>query len=250
LGAQQLIRFAERELNAVAAHWAREASSSDAEQAAIAREVLNRSKEKRFSVAPLFNDAANQVGRLIALDGVVRRAVRIDVGSTADNAPSDVSQLYGLDHYYELDIFTDDSQNRPVVFCVRELPTDFPTGAGLDLPVRVAGFYFKSWSYHPHTTSDSDSGEWPVGTVRRLISPLLIGRAPIVLEMEASPSTVPPLLTVGIFVLAFAAVWGLVWWYSREDREFRQRTLDPVYALPTGETLDAFVSGEQSGPTP
>ena len=195
----------------------------------------------------MFNDAENQAGRLISLDGVARRAVRINVGTSSDNSASDASQLFGFDHYYELDVFTDDSQNRPVVFCVRELPVGFPTGAGLKVPVRVAGFFFKSWHYRTQGVPGNSSDEQPTDANRGLISPLLIGRAPIAIEAESSKAPLATPLAIGLFLLAFAAVWGLVWWYSHEDRQFRRRMIDPVYSLPNGESLNganAALSGD------
>ena len=53
-----------------------------------------------------------------------------------------------------MEVFTEDSQNRPLVFCVRELPPGMPTGGDLREPIRVAGFFFKSWRYRTCATLD------------------------------------------------------------------------------------------------
>jgi hypothetical protein len=240
-GANQLIRFARGNLAEVAQAWSAETESPENSRRLLAREVAERAAKGLYSVAPLFNDADRQIGRLVALEGVTRRVTRIDLGVSADGQPSDVPKIYGFDRYYELDLFTDDSQNRPIVFCVRELPGGFPTGAGLDERVRVAGFFFKSWHYLPRGdragTANTENAA-VVASGRGLISPLLVGRAPVQLVLEEGPSRIGDLVAGGLFILAFAAVWGLVWWYSRDERQFHERTLKPAYALPAGTSLD------------
>ena len=240
-GANQLIRFAERDLETVQQTWSREVSSADKSRSALAREVVTRAQKGLYSVAPLFNDPDSQVGRLVSIEGIVRRVVRVEVGETPDGKPSDVQGRFGIDHYFEMDVFTDDSQNRPIIVCVRELPVDFPTGTGLTEPIRVAGFFFKSWHYFPHRaarTSAAEDAAAQIDAARGLISPLIIGRAPVVLSTEEKPGTLTGPIGVGLFLIALASTWGLVWWYSREDRGFHERTLAPRFSLPAGQSLD------------
>lgn len=248
-GANQLIRFADGNLAAVAAEWAAEskrltdlaagsADGADRKRQLLAAEVVRRADEGRYSVAPLFNDPENQLGRLVLLDGVARRAVRIDVGTAPDGTPSDVQRRFGIDHYFEVDLFTDDSQNNPVVFCVRELPPGFPTGESIREPVRLAGFFFKSWSFPSRrrieTATSSDGGG-----VTLQFAPLLVGRGPIWLQTsEASGNGVGGMIFGGLFVLVLAAVWGAVWWFGRQERRFYDRALADRFTLPPGESLD------------
>ena len=66
----------------------------------------------------------------------------------------DIVARFGIDHYYQVSLFTDDSYDKhwnpqPLTFCLRELPEGMPYG---NLPrygetVRMAGFFFKTWSY-------------------------------------------------------------------------------------------------------
>jgi hypothetical protein len=252
-GANQLIRFASGDLDAIGKQWAAEAErlrklvdqSSDAADDAgrkrlrLAHEVLRRMDEDRYSVAPLFNDPENQVGQLVTLEGVARRAVRIDVGTSvaAATTPSDVRRRFGIDHYFEMDLFTDDSQNNPVVFCVRELPPGFPTGESIREPVRLAGFFFKSWSFRSRQAAETGSGGDAAAT--RQFAPLLVGRGPIWLQTPSPAGTGQAgWILGGLFVLVLAAIWAAVWWFGRGGRRFGERALPERLSLPTGQSLD------------
>ena len=66
----------------------------------------------------------------------------------------EIVSLYGIDHYFELYLFTSDSQDYPILFCVPELPTDpdgrplpLGTGAGYREEVTLTGFLYKPWAY-------------------------------------------------------------------------------------------------------
>ncbi len=103
----------------------------------------DRDGKRHYSVVPLFNKPDTQRGRLVMLSGVAKRTLRIPVSD------ADVVERFGIRHYYELYVYTDDSQDNPVVFCVRKLPEGMPAGDGPDYSeyVEVAGFFFKTWAY-------------------------------------------------------------------------------------------------------
>lgn len=211
----------------------------DANRRALAHEVIDRAKAGRYSVAPLFNDAARQIGQLIVVDCAARRVVRVDLSSGGDGgAPSDVARRFGIDHYYEMQVFTDDSQNYPLVFCVRELPPGLPTGDDLHVPVRVAGFFFKDWLYTTRGTRDMDTGELDPRNGKQQHAPLLIGRAPILLQVEDEGRGAAQLVGGGLFLLALGGIWGAAWWLSRSDRRFAERRRKAANALPPGQSLD------------
>jgi len=251
-GATQLIRSATGNLAAVGKQWAAEADriralarqssaatdEADRKRLMLAHEVDRQAGEGRYSVAPLFNDPQGQVGELVALEGVARRAVRIDVGTSPDGTPSDVRRRFGIDHYFEMDLFTDDSQNNPVVFCVRELPPGFPTGESIREPVRVAGFFFKSWSFRSRRADSAmaDDGE-AAGT--RQFAPLLVGRGPIWIETP-NPTGTGRIgwIVGGLFVLMLAAIWVAIWWFGRAGRRSQVRLLPERLSLPDGQSLD------------
>ena len=117
---------------------------------AEAPKKLKRKDADEFSVEPLFNDAAKQRGRLVVLTGYTRRAIKVRVEDP------DVVARFGIKHYYELEMFTADSQQNPITFCVRELPRGMSTSEGSQATedIRVAGFFFKTWAYRVPTPSD------------------------------------------------------------------------------------------------
>ncbi|MEX2092261.1 MAG: hypothetical protein WD971_06270 [Pirellulales bacterium] len=254
IGTNQLTRFASQDLDAVEKHWAAEeqrlaatlkdsppgGNPRDRVRLQLAHEVQARAAKGQYSVAPLFNDAENRVGELVTLDGAARRVTRVDVGTSADGTTSDVARRFGIDHYYEIDVFTEDSQNNPVVFCVRELPPGFPLGDGLQEPVRIAGFFFKSWSFQSRraTLPDAQVDAAPAGDMRQF-APLLIGRGPILIdEADASASDSTGLIAAGLFVVLLGAIWAAGWWLARDDRRFVETTLAKQFSLAEGESLN------------
>jgi hypothetical protein len=240
IGANQLARFAQGSLSAVRDYWAAELDhADDASRRALAHEVVRRAAEGRYSVAPLFNDAEHQIGQLVVVEGVVRRVVRVAAVSREDDGTaSDIARRFGFDHYYEMEVFTDDSQNYPLIFCVRELPAGFPTGGQLHVPVRVAGFFFKDWLYRTRRTEASmDSAADAGGAGRPQFAPLLIGRGPVFLEPAENESSLARWVGAGFFLLALAGIWAAAWWFARDDRKFDERTR-ARFSLPEGQSLD------------
>jgi hypothetical protein len=239
IGANQLVRLANSNLEPIRAQWEQEMKETgDANRRALAHEVIERAKAGRYSVAPLFNDAARQIGQLIVVDGAARRIVRVDLSSGGDRgAPSDVARRFGIDHYYEMQVFTDDSQNYPLVFCVRELPVGLPVGDDLHVPVRVAGFFFKDWLYTTRGTRDLDTGELDPRNGKQQHAPLLIGRAPILLQVEDEGRGAAQLIGGGLFLLALGGIWGAAWWLSRSDRRFAECRRKAANALAPGPSL-------------
>jgi hypothetical protein len=239
VGAHQLIRFAQQNIAVVAKSWEAELEAAELPRRAMAQEVQRRAEEGSYSVAPLFNDADRQIGQLIVVDGTARRIVRVNVGRQLEDArPVKATRQPSLDHYYEMEVFTDDSQNRPLVFCVRDLPPAMPTGDDLHEPVRVAGFFFKSWRYRTRDASETDEAGKVDPFGKLLIAPLVIGRGPVRLKLEQSGGQVGELVGGGLFVLALAGIWAMAWWFARGDRQFRRRTAAAVFSLPAGESLD------------
>ncbi|MEX0614223.1 MAG: hypothetical protein WD738_12800 [Pirellulales bacterium] len=237
-GPSELISIAEAGLPAVRKVWENEVATEESRsRRALAQEVVRRAEEGRYSVAPLFNEPGNQIGRIIVVDGTARRVVRIQVGSAG--GPGDVARSFGIEHYYELEVFTDDSQNYPLVFCVRELPTGFPTRGTIHVPVRVAGFFFKDWLYRTRGLLDEETTTRASGEVDRpQFAPLVIGRMPLVLAAEQERSEAARYVLAGLFVLALAGIWAAAAWYARDDRRFRRRTRAVDFSLPPGQSLN------------
>jgi len=207
------------------------------------RRSLDRGRKGAHSVVPLFNEPDRQFGQLVVLEGTARRAVKIHVGS-AQTRPGmhDVWQRFGFDHYYEIDLFTDDSQNNPIVFCVRHLPAGMPAGTNICEPVRIAGFYFKSWAYAAAPDPTSGGLAAAADQERWQLAPLLIGREPIWMRpVPAGNRSHAGLLAGGLFVVTLLGVWLGLWKYARGDRRFDQR------ARALRQTADAKVSLDELG---
>jgi hypothetical protein len=172
-------------------------------------------------VEPLFNEPNKQRGQLFSLAGTARQAVlrRVD--------DPDVRARFGIDHYYEIELFTNDSQGNPLTFCVRELPPEFPQSGQLFEPVRIAGFYLKRWSYRIRQPVSGAAGP-----PRRQLSPLLIGRAPVWLEPATNDSRVYTAVFIGAFVVFTAALWLAVWRWNRSGQKFHNEVLKRFGAAP------------------
>jgi len=197
----------------------------------LAETVLLRAAEGHYSVAPLFNDAVAQRGELFVFDGLVRRAIRVDATG------SDIAQQLGVDSYYELEIFTKDSQNLPLVFCMLELPEGFPQGESITQDARLAGFFFKRWAYRTREASVGRSGQ---SIDKRQLAPLLIGRAPIALAPRQGSSTQTEILAGGAFVLALLCIWWMMWRVGCGDRQFDQQIRARLQTEPQPAELKAL----------
>ncbi|HEX4132001.1 MAG TPA: hypothetical protein VHZ24_18355 [Pirellulales bacterium] len=163
--------------------------------------------EPRYPVEPLFNRPQSCHGELLALSGTARRVVEIRVENP------DVVRFLGVDHYYEIGLFTVDSQGNPITFCVRELPAGMPRGENLSEDVRIPGFFFKVWSYQ---LPEKD------GKAQHQLAPLVVGRALSRLSpMKANTSfstVVMIVLVTGMVLLALG-----LWWLNASDRAARRK---------------------------
>lgn len=156
----ELSTLSKQSITQFADHW-RESQATDRQQRAIAARVLRRSELGLSSVAPLFLQPEQMMGRLVRIEGIARRAVRIAVADRLE-----------LDSYFEVEIFPPDSQNQPVVGCVKNLPAEFPTGDAIREPVRLAGVFFKSWLYH---SRDVEQTQEETGRQQRMYTPVVVG---------------------------------------------------------------------------
>ena len=185
-----------------------------------AQAELARLGQSTFSVVPLFNDPAHQQGKLFALYGTARRIEKVSVED------ADIRKRFGIDHYYTIYLFTDDSQNYPIVFCVRYLPHGVLPGEGPGYAVNlaVAGFFMKTWAFRPQAalSPNTPRNAWQ-------LAPLLIGREAVRLATEASARRVGTVTTIltSVVVVVVVLIGIIVWWFNRQDkkreREIRQR---------------------------
>ena len=197
------------------------------------QELLRRTPEVS-PVAPLFNQPQSQQGKLVALLGTARQALERRVEDP------DIVARFGIDHYYEIEISTPDSQNNPITFCVRRLPEGFPQGSGILETVRIPGFFMKKWGYRveaplPDATGQQADGDGEL--VRRQLAPLLIGREPLWIP-AAKPDTGWATTTfVALFVAGILALWVIVWRLNKSDDRFHRRVVRKA-AIEAGPSLN------------
>ena len=195
------------------------------------QELLRRTPG-RYPVAPLFNKPKQQQGRLIALEGTARQALLRRVEDP------DIVARFGIDHYYEIEMDTLDSQNNPIAFCVRELPPGFPQGERIFESVRIPGFFFKKWGYRVHSPADEASDADQEGLVRRQLAPLLIGRQPLWIKPERMDSGWATSTFIAIFVAGTFVLWLIVWRLSRSDDRFHKQVVRKMAVEPEGSLND------------
>ncbi len=191
------------------------------------RELRERTREQKFSVIPLFVKAEDQKGKLVALTGTARRVIQIRIENPATAA------AYGIDSYYEVEVFTEDSQGNPITFDVVELPPGMPTGEDIQEDIRIAGFFMKTWTYRIHSIDPKDDQNG----AKRQIAPLLLTRD--FYRIVRQPPDQQSELTKGaIFGLIILGLGGGAWWLSRSDRRHRDRALSKKYALENERALN------------
>jgi hypothetical protein len=211
-------------------------------QADVKLKRTDEQGSEHYSVVPLFMEPQGQRGRLVALSGRTRRVVRIGVEDP------DIVARFGIDHYYEISLFTDDSQDNPVVFCVRELPHGMPTGDGPEYleQVRVAGFFFKLWTYHLAPSGEVSENDRSRGAFRQP-APLLIGLQPVWYPQQPTPiSPVAGAIAGGLFLLALLGVWLALWRSGRSDKRFHDQTIAKTLAMGPHVALDELGLGAGS----
>ena len=168
-----------------------------------------RDKREPVGVVSLFNEPERNQGARVALDGWVRRVNMILVSDPEIRAAT------GLERYYQLFLFTSDSQGWPVVLCVPERPEGLEPGGGDKYRREVSfdGFFYKTWAYKSSAKDatspeeDSEPRAEDQGAVRKWTrAPVAVGRLTSVkpLEEEVAPPWSPSQLFVAFAILAGA----------------------------------------------
>ncbi len=193
--------------------------AKNADPARLARDAarLDASPQR---LPALFGDPAAQRGRLVKLSGTARRVVRVPIDD-----PAIVSRL-GADHYFEIDLVAEGSQNNPLVFCTLDLPGGMPLGGPPSYleNVEVTGFFLKTWQY-PTALSEEEKEAKPGSSRELQTAPLVIGTAPL-WNPAAVVKKSPNAAAVGGFLaLAMLAVCLLLWHFRQTDQEFSRHVI-------------------------
>ena len=160
----------------------------------LEEEAKKQYAEMPFGVIDLFNRPHETRGKPILLRGTAKRIVPTPV------TDSEVQALFGIDQYYQIYLFTEQSQGNPLVVCVRSLPEGMPAGDTADFAetITVAAVPYKLWIYEtpaePH------------------YAPLLVGRAPLWHPKPPEQRSWTAFSFTLFFVLVliwFACQWGI-----------------------------------------
>jgi hypothetical protein len=173
----------------------------------------------------LLEKPQNHLGEISTIEGVARRIMRIAV-----NDP-DINSRFGLDHYYEIDLFLSLGEASlhfaksakdktgptyrnafPATLIARELPSGLSTGENVHELVRAEGVFFKTWAYRSPFASQFNQLQ---------PAPLFITRRPQIVAMQSSSNWLTSALVITAFVLGLAVILIIAFVFNRSDRAAR-----------------------------
>jgi len=161
----------------------------------LEEEAKKHHAEMPFGVTDLFNRPSETRGKPILLRGTAKRVVPTPV------TDSDSQARFGIDHYFQIYLFTEPSQGNPIVVCVRSLPEGMPVGEADDFfePMTVAAVPYKLWIYETSTGPH--------------YAPVLVGREPVWHPRPAGDRLPSESVQAFSFALFFTLV--LIWFACR-----------------------------------
>lgn len=171
--------------------------ATSAESRTLLEHALQRAEQGTSDVVGLFNQPESQHGQLKLLEGICRRAIEIHVDD------SDIVQRFGIRKYFEIELFTSDAQSNPITVCTLSLPKQLPRGDNLYERVRLAGFFFKTWSYPLTSIADAPNPRRS-GQSKNQLAPLLI--APRVTWLSSAPAPSTFSATVAVLLIGLISV--------------------------------------------
>jgi hypothetical protein len=177
------------------------------------------------SVAALLEEPAELQGENLPVEGLARRVMKVAVSD------ADVRSRFGLDHYYEIDLFLPlgktslrlgsdpTGENSPVyrnsfpaTLIVPELPPGLQEGEVVHQQVRADAVFFKIWTYRSSYTAK-------FGQLQP--APLFVsGRASVIETKQRSNPVVDVL--VGTMLVLVAVVFAAGIWWSRRSATRRR----------------------------
>lgn len=128
----------------------------------------------------IFNRAESSQGSRVRLGGWARRVNLILI----DDA--EVRAATGLEKYYQLFVFTNESQGWPIVLCAPELPAGLETGSGEGYrrEIEIDGFFYKTWAYRSSAPTPGEDSEELSDVKKWTRAPVLVGRVVSVAAAE------------------------------------------------------------------
>lgn len=185
-----------------------------------------------LDIVPLLEKPEAHHGDFLPVQGVARRVMKVPVSDR------DVQQRFGIDHYYEIDLFVPlgdktlrfgkDSKGEenpvyanafPATLNVLRLPPGLREGDNLNQTVRADAVFFKLWTYRSTYTSQFN---------RVQPAPLFFAIEPQIVRVESGTGWISGALIGAAFLLAAVAIGAIFWWYRADDlqaAEQRRREL-------------------------
>ena len=172
----------------------------------LEKEAKKQYAETPYAVTDLFNRPGETRGKPILLRGTAKRIIQSSVTN------SEVHAMFGIDHYYQIYLFTNQSQGNPIVVCVHSLPEGMPVGDAADfsVPMTVAAIPYKLWIY------ETSQGLH--------YAPILVGRSPVGLPVPARhplPETFTTISFAAFFTLALIWYGCRLWVRQKQKPESR-----------------------------
>lgn len=163
------------------------------------------------TVVDLFNRPEKFTQAAVTFSGNIKRARRIAIHDP------EVRACFGLDHYYELYLFTNDSQSYPIVCCTPTIPDGFPLGVGDDYRQNgtISGIFYKPWGFK----IDAKNGENLNDLSSWIAVPLLIAGD---LDWQPEKSSPIPSAPSSRLILILFFAMAAAWWLYRRLRPKRK----------------------------
>ncbi len=148
-------------------------------------------ERQSYPVESLFNDPIAQRGQLFWLTGQAKRIVPVPIEDDF------IRSKYGIDKYYNIYLFTNDSDDNPLVILTLELPSGVKTGdgPGYSYDLSMPCFFFNTWMYKHQVDTKGKTLQ---------LAPLLI--APKVLEVKNNQIKKQWQASDGIFLIVLLII--------------------------------------------
>jgi hypothetical protein len=182
---------------------------------------------REYSAVPLFNEAKQMRGTLMALEGKARRATEVPVKD------ADIRRRFGIDHFYEVEIFTRDSQSNPLIFNLVELPPGFPIAEDISKDVRIPGVYLTGFAYNRDATIEERQKNEKAKMQK---APLLIGKSLEMIDYDVVADPVDWMF--GAMLAALAVAMGAGVWYWNRNKGLSRKMREQVDAPAAGTSLN------------
>lgn len=225
-------RFSDEKFQQIISDIRKNAPDSYFEQIpASSQEIKSGQKAPRFSsVIPLFQQPARERGNFFLVRGVARRILPIRVED------EDIQNRFGIQHYYEIFLFPDETPESPIVVIVPELPPDVAPGndMGYYVELSVPAFFFNTWSYQKGTNEE--------GKPLRRLAPLLIGGVPSRTISTVYTPDLGHFYVLGLFVFGMLFLFSTVYYFvnRREEKECNRNRMK-MFSIPAGTHYDEVV---------